>query len=92
MALAIKFEDLLRNGSVKDYADLARLGGVSWARITQIMNLRLLAPHIQEQLLFHERVHSARDDIQLRDLQAVALESDWERQKTGQICPAFCEK
>jgi len=80
MALAIKFEQLLKDGSVKDYADLARLGGVSRARITQIMNLRLLAPRIQEQLLFCERVHSAKDDIQLRDLQTLALEADWGRQ------------
>ncbi len=39
MALAIKFDGLLREGVVRDYADLARLGGVSRARITQIMNL-----------------------------------------------------
>src|SRR4051812_26582894 len=34
MSLAIRFEDLLRKGVIKDYADLARLGGVSRARIT----------------------------------------------------------
>lgn len=55
MALAIRFEELLTSGTVKDYADLARLGGVSRARITQIMNLRLLAPDIQESLLLQER-------------------------------------
>ncbi len=81
MALAIKFEELLKDGTVKDYADLARLGGVSRARITQIMNLRLLAPDIQEKLLFRERVHSAKDTLKLRDLQAVALEADWGRQR-----------
>jgi hypothetical protein len=81
MALAIKFEELLADGTVKDYADLARLGGVSRARITQIMNLRLLAPDIQEKLLFHERVHSVKDTVKLRDLQAVALEADWGRQR-----------
>lgn len=84
MALAIRFEELLKDGTVKDYADLARLGGVSRARITQIMNLRLLAPDIQEKLLFLERVHSAKDTVKLRDLQAVALEADWGRQ--GEIC------
>lgn len=62
------------------HADLARLGGVSRARITQIMNLRLLAPDIQEKLLFHERVHGAKDMVQLRDLQVVALEVDWDKQ------------
>jgi hypothetical protein len=37
---------------VKNYADLARLGGVSRARITQIMNLLNLPPWKQEELLF----------------------------------------
>ena len=52
MALAIKFQDMVDRGEVRDYADLARLGYVSRARITQIMNLLNLAPQIQEALLF----------------------------------------
>ena len=52
MALAIKFETMVGRGEVRDYADLARLGYVTRARITQIMNLLMLAPDIQEQLLF----------------------------------------
>ena len=52
MALAIKFDGLIRQGVVHDYADLARLGHVSRARMTQIMNLLNLAPDIQEQILF----------------------------------------
>jgi hypothetical protein len=51
MALAIKFQDMVDRGEVRDYADLARLGYVSRARLTQIMNLLLLAPDIQERLL-----------------------------------------
>lgn len=51
MALAIKFQEMISRGEVQDYADLARLGHVSRARITQIMNLLNLAPDIQEQLL-----------------------------------------
>ena len=56
MALAIRFEQLIQAGEVTDYAELARLGHVTRARITQIMNLRLLAPDIQEQLLFLPRI------------------------------------
>ena len=52
MALAIKFQDMVDRREVRDYADLARLGYVSRARITQIMNLLNLAPDIQEQILF----------------------------------------
>jgi hypothetical protein len=44
MALAIHFDGLIRNGVVKKYADLARLGSVSRARITQIMNILNLPP------------------------------------------------
>ena len=51
MALAIKFQDMVDRGEVRDYADLARLGYVSRARITQIMNLLNLAPDIQEHIL-----------------------------------------
>ena len=35
-----------------DYADLARLAHVSLSRVSQIMNLTLLAPDIQEAILF----------------------------------------
>lgn len=54
MALAIHFDGLIREGVVRDYADLSRLGGVSRARITQIMNLLNLPPWKQEELLFLE--------------------------------------
>ena len=52
MALAIKLQDMVDRGEVRDYADLARLGYVSRARITQIMNLLNLAPDIQEEILW----------------------------------------
>jgi hypothetical protein len=44
VALAIRFDQLLRSGTVEDYAELAHLGRVSRARVTQIMNLLNLAP------------------------------------------------
>jgi hypothetical protein len=37
---------MIERGEVRDYADLARLGYVTRARLTQIMNLLLLAPDI----------------------------------------------
>lgn len=51
MALAIKFQGMVDCGEVRDYADLARLGYVTRARVTQIMNLLLLAPDIQEEIV-----------------------------------------
>src|SRR5436190_21045272 len=54
LALAHRFEKLIRDGDVRDYADLARLGHVTRARLSQIMDLLLLAPELQEPLLFME--------------------------------------
>ena len=81
MALAIRFEQLIQAGEVADYAELARLGHVTRARITQIMNLRLLAPDIQEQILFLPRVESGREPIHLRQLQPIAAVPDWYKQR-----------
>ena len=52
MALALKFDQLIRQAVVTDYAVLATLGRVTRPRVTQIMNLLNLAPDIQEQILF----------------------------------------
>jgi hypothetical protein len=51
MALAVKYQEMVDRGELRDYADIARLGYVSRARITQIMNLTNLAPDLQEYLL-----------------------------------------
>jgi hypothetical protein len=81
MALAIRFDQLVRTGDVADYADLARLAHVTRARITQIMNLLMLAPDIQEAILFLYRVERGRDPIHLRQLQPIALVPDWRKQR-----------
>src|SRR5450759_481399 len=60
MALAIKFQDLVDRGEVRDYADLARLGYVTRARLTQIMNLLMLAPDLQEHLLLSPKTVEER--------------------------------
>jgi hypothetical protein len=51
LALAHHLDDLLQKGHFKDYADIARVAGLSRARITQIMNLLYLAPEIQESMV-----------------------------------------
>ena len=81
MALAIRFDSLVRSGEIVDYADLARLGRVTRARMTQIMNLLLLAPDIQEQLLFSPLIREGRDPICLRQLQPIAAKADWKKQR-----------
>lgn len=80
MALAIKLQAMVDRGEVRDYAELAELAQVTRARMTQIMNLLLLAPDIQERLLFLPSVESGRDSITLKGLQSVCLEADRVRQ------------
>ncbi len=81
MALAIRFEQLIRDGQVSDYAELSQLGHVTRARITQIMNLLMLAPNIQEAILFLPRIELGRDPIHLRQLQPIALVPNWRKQR-----------
>jgi hypothetical protein len=81
MALAIRFEHLLAVGAVADQAELARLGHVTRARVTQIMNLLHLAPDIQEAILDLPRVTEGRDPITERDLRPIAAQVDWGRQR-----------
>ena len=45
------------------------------------MNLLLLAPDIQEELLFLPRIESGRDSLCLRKLQAIATTADWKVQR-----------
>lgn len=81
MALAVRFEEKLEAGHVRDMAELARLGFVTRARLTQIMNLRLLAPEIQEDLLNLPRVLAGRAPIKYRDLIPIIRCLDWEGQR-----------
>lgn len=81
MALALKFDSLIRAGAVSDYAELARLGHVTRARMSQLMSLLNLATDIQQQLLFLGRVEHGRDPVVLRDLLPVAAVADWKAQR-----------
>ena len=81
MALAVRFDALIRAGTVKNQAELARLGQVSRARISQILSLLLLAPDIQEALLFLPAVRRGRAPILLCHLWPIAANPDWKCQR-----------
>ena len=81
MALAIRFEELVRRGEVDSHADLARLGQVTPARISQIMDLLCLAPDIQEQILFLPLIEREREAITEHDLRVVCAVADWREQR-----------
>ena len=70
------FERLVREGVVKDYAEIARRTGLTRARVTQIVDLMLLAPEIQEQILSSGFV----DDVRERTLRGSAPTPSWEAQ------------
>ena len=81
LALAIRFDRLVRRGEVTDFAEIAALGHVTRARVSQIVNLLNLAPDIQEAILFHEPVRGERDAIPERQVRAIAGEPDWDVQR-----------
>ena len=81
MALAIRFNHLIKSGQVSDQADLARLGHVTRARVTQIMNLLNLAPDIQEGVLFLPRTIQGHDPIREHSLRPIAAILDWRKQR-----------
>lgn len=86
MALAIRFDQLIRDGTVADQAELARLGHVTRARLTQIMNLLCLAPDLQEQLLFLPVTAHGRDEITEMQLRPIAAQADWRSQRHSWPC------
>jgi alkylated DNA nucleotide flippase Atl1 len=81
LALAHHFAAMIRAGDVADYADLARLTGFTRARITQMMDLTLLAPDIQGQILTWPRVSGERGAPSEKRVLVVAREVEWGRQR-----------
>ncbi|HMN97547.1 MAG TPA: hypothetical protein PKC43_13875 [Phycisphaerales bacterium] len=93
MALAIRFDGLLRDGVVANQTELARLARVTQPRMTQIMNLLHLAPDIQEALLMLPPTRDGRDAISERDLRPIAGLTSWRTQRRGwlQLASRFGE-
>lgn len=83
MALAIRFERLVQTGEVASYAELARLGHVTRARMTQIMAFVHLAPDIQDALLNLPPVERGRDPVTERDVRPILAEVAWAKQRNA---------
>lgn len=81
MALALRYDGLIRDGAMESYTEIARLGHVTIARMSQIMNLLNLAPDIQEAILHLPRTESGRDPIILAQLLSIAGTFDWRKQR-----------
>ena len=57
------------------------MGHVTRARVSQYMNLLLLAPDIQERLLDMVKPDTGRELISEQDLRPVVAEPDWTKQR-----------
>jgi hypothetical protein len=79
--LAHRIDRKIRSGELRDWADAARLVGVTRARMTQISNLLLLAPEIQEAILMLAKVIEGKDPLTEHDLRTTAGAILWMRQR-----------
>jgi hypothetical protein len=77
MALAIRVEGLIRQQTIRDYAEAAHLGRVTRARMTQVMRLLNLAPDLQEQILLLPLSQGLNE----RNLRPIASQIDWDEQR-----------
>jgi ParB-like chromosome segregation protein Spo0J len=81
LALAHALQRRVDDGEFADYADMARALGFTRARITQLMDLLLLAPDIQDEIL-HLEVAPGAQPMSERALRDGVLRSlDWVEQR-----------
>ena len=81
LALALKFEEMIRSGVVDNYAVLAQLGQVSRSRVSQMTNLLSLAPDIQEEILFLRPDEAKRLRISEPSVRKLSAILDWGEQR-----------
>lgn len=86
LALAHKIEDAIERGVVRDRAEVARRLGLTRARLTQLMDLTLLAPDIQEQILFLESVDGI-EPMSERELRLATRRAEWTWQRSERLRP-----
>jgi hypothetical protein len=75
------FQNLLDTGVVRTEMELAELTRLPTARITQIMNLLVLAPDIQEEILFIPLVTKGLAPVTERDLRSLVKTLVWSEQR-----------
>ena len=78
---------MISSGEIRDWAEAARLAGVTRARMTQIANLLLLAPKIQEGILNLSNVTEGPDPVTEQAIREVAAKADWQSQTVSCMKP-----
>lgn len=81
LALAMRYDKMIRERSIPDFNTLAKLAGVTKPRITQIMNLVNLAPDIQAAILTLPNIRQSRGFFTERKLRPIAQKNDWAEQR-----------
>lgn len=75
------FERLVRDGIVRDLTEIACRTGLTKARVSQVADLTLLAPRIQEEILKCEQPPLAKDVRSERVLREIARNRNWQQQE-----------
>jgi ParB-like chromosome segregation protein Spo0J len=81
LALAHKIQQAIDRGVVRDRAEVARRLGLTRARVTQLLDLTLLAPDIQERILFAESADGSEPFTERR-LRPLTRDSTWPAQRS----------
>ena len=81
MALAIHLDGMLSDRTDLDCTELARVGNISRTRLTQILNLLLLAPDLQERLLWLPATAKGRDSVTEKQIRRLVGLYHWEQQR-----------
>jgi hypothetical protein len=81
LALAHHLREAIESGRLPDGASVARTLGFTRARISQILDLTLLAPDIQETVLALEAVDGAEPGVNERVLRCVVHAASWREQR-----------
>jgi len=80
LALAHKIEEAIQRGVTRDRAEVARRLGLTRAKVTHLLDLTLLAPDLQDQVLALEAVDGI-EPCSERALRKVAYLSAWVEQR-----------
>ncbi len=81
LALAHRIAGMIRSGELKNWAEAARLIGITRARMTQIADLLLLAPHLQASLLGINGATLRRASIAEAEIRSRCMNPCWVEQE-----------
>jgi hypothetical protein len=80
LALAHMIQRAIDRGEIRDQAEVARRLGVTRARMTQILDLTLLAPDLLEETLFLESI-DGREPLSEHAFRLALRIEPWKRQR-----------